>query len=820
MDLVTASAADNTVSWFRNDGSGHFGAPQQVTYKSNGARIVTTGDIDADGKIDIIVASYDDHTVGWFKNDGTGEFGDINVISSTATNAQGVTVADIDGDGDLDVISASSGDNTIAWYENLGQGRFCEVKRIVDSKATGARTVVAGDFDGDGYIDLASASKDDNTVAWYPNSNGKGEFAEKRVISDRCMGAYSLFPFDVDQDGHTDLLSASNADDTVALFRNLGDGYFERMVIADDADFALSVFAADLDNDGDIDVASASYFDGEIRWYENMGNSSAWIKHTLYQGSQGHYVSGEDLDGDGDVDLIASTTSENTVATFVAVTSCNTASRTAECCRTGQQWNGSVCAACESGKYGIGIGVDAVCVTCPTNTCSITGLTYLPITCTADCVNDIEAAYAACDCAPNTFKTERDVCAPCPEGQKKSLGKTRTSADFAANRSATYQWHGFDRSLCTVVPAEDDDTVLFIVIGVLGSIFVLLLLAVACFGMYNLRRTWVERARAQQRYHSLTRERIAKACRTTQTCMFNVCFIRYATFKKHGKLTRHEIHRELGELFSFDTYEEVFAWVRTNATVFISHQWLGFTAPDPDNVHFPAICSACESICAKTGLAESDLYIWVDYVSIPQSNNYLKALSISSLAVYASIVRYFVIVAPSCIHRDTRVECNSQTYSRRGWCRLEQWARMTVGGLKDMYLYEDGNLEPLLDKPHWYTASVKVFEGDFTVESDKHTIVDPVMGLWYIALVNSGKHEVDQLLLDLVNQNKETVFPVEYFEDYIEKLEGLVEEEKSSQLPHGHPTLMRTIRTSRSSKVDNVCSHPVQNDSQVADVFA
>ena len=31
-----------------------------------------------------------------------------------------VELADIDGDGDLDIVSASYNDNTIAWYENDG----------------------------------------------------------------------------------------------------------------------------------------------------------------------------------------------------------------------------------------------------------------------------------------------------------------------------------------------------------------------------------------------------------------------------------------------------------------------------------------------------------------------------------------------------------------------------------------------------------------------------------------------------------------------------------------------------------------------------
>eukprot|EP00959_Pyramimonas_sp_CCMP1952_P328574 6879001-Pyramimonas_sp.AAC.1 len=117
---------------------------------------------------------------------------------------------------------------------------------------------------------------------------------------------------------------------------------------------------------------------------------------------------------------------------------------------------------------------------------------------------------------------------------------------------------------------------------------------------------------------------------------------------------------------------------------------------------------------------------------------------------------------------------------------------MTVGGLRDMYIYEGGNLEQLLDRPHWYEASVKVFEGDFTVEADKYNIVDPVMGLWYIALLNADRQNIDSLLIDLVNQNKESVFPAAYFEDYIGKLEALVEQEKGSSQPRDHSVLIQS----------------------------
>ena len=57
--------------------------------------------------------------IAWYENDGSGNFRRPAVITTAADWAQSVFAADVDGDGDLDVLSASSDDDKIAWYENL-----------------------------------------------------------------------------------------------------------------------------------------------------------------------------------------------------------------------------------------------------------------------------------------------------------------------------------------------------------------------------------------------------------------------------------------------------------------------------------------------------------------------------------------------------------------------------------------------------------------------------------------------------------------------------------------------------------------------------
>ncbi|NRB70690.1 MAG: midcut-by-XrtH protein, partial [Xanthomonadales bacterium] len=80
-------------------------------------------------------------------------FGAQQVISSAADGAFDVATADLDGDGDLDVLSASRFDNKIAWYKNDGAGSF-GAQQVISTDADGAYSVATADLDGDGDLDV------------------------------------------------------------------------------------------------------------------------------------------------------------------------------------------------------------------------------------------------------------------------------------------------------------------------------------------------------------------------------------------------------------------------------------------------------------------------------------------------------------------------------------------------------------------------------------------------------------------------------------------------------------------------------------------
>ena len=49
----------------------------------------------------------------------------------------------MDGDGDMDVLSASLNDDTVAWYESDGAANPAFTKRVIASDADGAYSVFA-----------------------------------------------------------------------------------------------------------------------------------------------------------------------------------------------------------------------------------------------------------------------------------------------------------------------------------------------------------------------------------------------------------------------------------------------------------------------------------------------------------------------------------------------------------------------------------------------------------------------------------------------------------------------------------------------------
>jgi uncharacterized repeat protein (TIGR01451 family) len=273
LDVLSSSEGDNKVAWYQNDGQGNFGAQNVISTSLSDPWSVFAADIDGDSDNDVLSSSYDNDEVAWFENlDGQGNFGEKQNVATNLSQTRSVTANDLDGDNDIDILA--SGLNSIVWYRNMdGQGMFEEVQVI--SISASCNSVYSIDIDGDGDIDILAALRGIGEIVWYENLDGLGNFGLKQIISTVAAGARSVYSEDVDGDGDMDVISASYTDDKIAWYSNIdGQGNFGGQQIISNSENARSVYATDIDSDGDIDVISGSKGIDRVSWHENIGINS------------------------------------------------------------------------------------------------------------------------------------------------------------------------------------------------------------------------------------------------------------------------------------------------------------------------------------------------------------------------------------------------------------------------------------------------------------------------------------------------------------------------------------------------------------------
>jgi hypothetical protein len=128
-------------------------------------------------------------------------------------------------------------------------------------------------------------------------------FVAQTALTTSAMHAHSTVLFDVDRDNDLDVVTASQTDQTVAWFENIG-GSFTEHIVSTSQPGARTAYAVDLDGDTDIDLLSAAE-QGNVVWYENNG-SQVFTAHNIITGNPGaNDVSVADLNGDEKLDVIA-----------------------------------------------------------------------------------------------------------------------------------------------------------------------------------------------------------------------------------------------------------------------------------------------------------------------------------------------------------------------------------------------------------------------------------------------------------------------------------------------------------------------------------
>jgi uncharacterized protein (TIGR03437 family) len=221
-DLVTANLNGNNITVLLGNGSGGFTAAPGSPFAVGISPIfVAVGDFNRDGKLDIVTANSGDNTATELLGDGSGGFvaapGSPFVVGM---NPASVAVGDFNGDGKLDIVTANSGDNTATELLGDGSGGFAAAAGSPFAVGTNPRSVVVGDFNGDGELDFVMANAGGNSITELLG-NGTGGFTPA-TGNPFAVGTnpVSIAVADFNGDGKPDLAIANLGDNTATVLLN------------------------------------------------------------------------------------------------------------------------------------------------------------------------------------------------------------------------------------------------------------------------------------------------------------------------------------------------------------------------------------------------------------------------------------------------------------------------------------------------------------------------------------------------------------------------------------------------------------------------
>lgn len=215
-----------------------------------------------------------------------------------------IVAGDFNGDGTDDLATANYSTAEVQVLIGMGDGTFDpgppESPRVC---ATGENpfAIAATDFDGDGALDIVTANFASSDISVLSGA-GDGTLAESARIATGA-GPESVAVGDLDNDGIPDIVVANTNVSAVSVYLSGEQNGGDYPIVLPTSSGPSTVGIVDFNGDGRDDVVSVNTFADELVLFLNRGAGHLAESMALFAGESPMSLAASDFIADGDIDL-------------------------------------------------------------------------------------------------------------------------------------------------------------------------------------------------------------------------------------------------------------------------------------------------------------------------------------------------------------------------------------------------------------------------------------------------------------------------------------------------------------------------------------